>query len=52
MKIIFNDDDVTLTRGYIERAFAADYDLCEGVVDPAHALRGGLVRAFPDQPRR
>ena len=34
VKIIFNDDDVTLTRGYIERAFAADYDLCEGVVTP------------------
>ena len=34
VKIIFNDDDVTLTRGYIERAFAADYDICEGVVSP------------------
>jgi putative flippase GtrA len=34
VKIVFNDDDVTLTRGYIERAFAADYDICEGVVTP------------------
>ena len=34
VKIIFNDDDVTLTRGYIERAFIADYDICEGVVTP------------------
>ena len=34
VKIIFNDDDVTLTRGYIERAFNADYDICEGVVSP------------------
>lgn len=34
VKIIFNDDDVTLTKGYIERAFAADYDICEGVVTP------------------
>jgi hypothetical protein len=34
VKIIFNDDDVTLTEGYIERAFAADYDICEGVVTP------------------
>jgi hypothetical protein len=41
VKIIFNDDDVTLTQGYIERAFAADYDICEGVVTPrtAYALR-------------
>lgn len=34
VKIIFNDDDVTLTKGYIERAFTADYDICEGVVSP------------------
>ena len=34
VKIIFNDDDVTLTKGYIERAFVADYDICEGVVTP------------------
>ena len=34
VKILFNDDDVTLTRGYIERAFMADYDICEGIVAP------------------
>ncbi len=34
VKVIFNDDDVTLTKGYIERAFAADYDICEGIVTP------------------
>jgi Glycosyl transferase family group 2 len=34
VKIIFNDDDVSLTRGYILRAFAGDYDICEGVVSP------------------
>ena len=34
VKVIFNDDDVSLTKGYIERAFAADYDVCEGVVTP------------------
>lgn len=34
VKIIFNDDDVTLTPGYILRAFAADYDVCEGIVTP------------------
>lgn len=34
IKIIFNDDDVTLTKGYIERAFTADYDVCEGIITP------------------
>jgi hypothetical protein len=34
VKILFNDDDVTLTEAYINRAFAADYDVCEGVVTP------------------
>jgi len=34
VKIIFNDDDVSLTKGYIERAFAADYDVCQGVIAP------------------
>ena len=41
VKILFNDDDVTLTRGYIERAFVADYDICEGIVTPrtSYAVR-------------
>jgi len=41
VKILFNDDDVTLTKGYIERAFAADYDICEGIVTPrtSYAVR-------------
>ena len=34
VKILFNDDDVGLTQGYIERAFTADYDICEGIVTP------------------
>ncbi len=34
VKILFNDDDVALTRDYIEKAFAADYDICEGVTSP------------------
>jgi hypothetical protein len=34
IKILFNDDDVAPTKGYIERAFAADYDICEGVTSP------------------
>ena len=36
VKIIFNDDDVTLTRAYIETGFRAGYDLCEGVITPRH----------------
>lgn len=41
VKIVFNDDDVSLTQAYIERAFAAGYDICEGVVTPrtAYAVR-------------
>jgi hypothetical protein len=34
VKIVFNDDDVTLTRAYLETAFRADYDICEGIVTP------------------
>lgn len=34
VKIVFNDDDVSLTKGYLERAFAADYDICQGIVAP------------------
>jgi hypothetical protein len=34
VKIILNDDDVTPTRAYIETAFRADYDVCEGIVTP------------------
>jgi hypothetical protein len=41
VKVLFLDDDVSLTRGYIERAFAADYDLAQGVITPrtAYGLR-------------
>jgi hypothetical protein len=34
IKILFNDDDVALTREYIETAFVADYDICEGITSP------------------
>ena len=34
IKILFNDDDVAPTKGYIEKAFIADYDICEGVTSP------------------
>jgi glycosyl transferase family 2 len=41
VKILFNDDDVLPTRGYLETAFAADYDVCEGITAP-RAYYGGL----------
>lgn len=34
VKILFNDDDVVPTKRYIERAFTADYDICEGITVP------------------
>lgn len=34
VKIVFNDDDVSLTKAYLERAFTAGYDICEGIVTP------------------
>jgi hypothetical protein len=41
VKILFVDDDVSLTQRYIERAFDADYDLCQGIVTPrtSYAVR-------------
>ena len=41
IKVLFVDDDVSLTRSYIERAFAADYDVAQGVITPrtAYSLR-------------
>lgn len=41
VKVLFLDDDVSLTRRYVERAFAADYDLAQGVITPrtAYGLR-------------
>jgi Glycosyl transferase family group 2 len=33
-KILFVDDDTSVTESYIERAFAADYDICQGVTAP------------------
>jgi hypothetical protein len=34
VKILFLDDDTSPTRPYIETAFAADYDICQGVTAP------------------
>jgi hypothetical protein len=34
VKVLFNDDDVSLTRAYIMAAWGADYDICQGIVAP------------------
>jgi hypothetical protein len=41
VKILYNDDDVLPTKGYIEKAFGADYDICEGITAP-RAFYGGM----------
>jgi hypothetical protein len=46
VKIIFSDDDVTLPEAYINRAFAADYDVCEGVVVPRTSYGAGPAGHF------
>src|SRR5215469_4011543 len=37
VKVLFLDDDVSLTHSYIERAFVADYDISQGVITPRTA---------------
>jgi hypothetical protein len=34
VKILFTDDDVLPTKDYITTAFAADYDVCQGITSP------------------
>ena len=34
VKILFTDDDVLPTEGYIKTAFGADYDVCQGITAP------------------
>jgi hypothetical protein len=34
LKILFLDDDSLPTKGYIEKAFHADHDICQGIVAP------------------
>lgn len=47
VKILFNDDDVTPTENYIKTAFAAKYDVCEGVTVPrVHYSTGPLAHFF------
>ena len=36
LKILFLDDDSLPTKGYIEKAFHADYDICQGIISPRH----------------
>jgi hypothetical protein len=44
VKILFNDDDVTPTERYIKTAFAARYDVCEGITVPrVHYSTGPLA---------
>lgn len=46
VKILYNDDDVTLTRAYIETAFRADYDICQGIVAPRTEYASGPLSHF------
>jgi hypothetical protein len=46
VKILYNDDDVTLTRAYIERSFQADYDICQGIVAPRTEYGGAPLGHF------
>lgn len=46
VKILYNDDDVSLTKAYIERAWCADYDICQGIVAPRHEYASGPVEHF------
>ena len=46
VKILYNDDDVTLTKAYIERSFEADYDICQGIVAPRTEYGGPPLGHF------
>ena len=55
VKILFTDDDVLPTKGYINTAFAADYDVCEGITSPRteYATRpfGHMITSHVDDVR-
>jgi hypothetical protein len=34
VKVLFLDDDCMPTKGYVEKVFRADYDVCEGIPTP------------------
>lgn len=42
VKLLFVDDDSLPTKGYVEAAYYADYDICEGFVSPCLGFRRGL----------
>jgi Glycosyl transferase family group 2 len=46
VKILYNDDDVALTKAYIERSFQADYDICQGIVAPRTEYGGPPLGHF------
>lgn len=47
VKILFNDDDVSPTESYVKTAFAAKYDVCEGITVPrVHYSTGPLAHFF------
>ena len=46
VKILYNDDDVSLTKPYIEMAFRADYDICQGIVAPRTEYASGPLPHF------
>ena len=46
VKILYNDDDVTLPKAYIDLAFRADYDICQGIVAPRTEYASGPLGHF------
>jgi hypothetical protein len=46
VKVLYNDDDVSLTKGYVQRAWQADYDICQGVVSPRTEYGGPPLGHF------
>ena len=39
IKILFVDDDGVPTKGYIEKVFRSQYDVCEGIPTPRERVR-------------
>jgi Glycosyl transferase family group 2 len=46
VKILFVDDDVSLTPAYIERAYRGGYDICQGVITPRTSYAGRPLGHF------
>ena len=47
LKILFLDDDSLPTKGYVEKAFHADHDICQGIVAPRNQY-GRLLSHMDD----